>query len=196
MGRALLVLAEATGAPRYREAAKATARFMMDTLEDKAAGGFYAHTPVDDDVGVFAERRKPYKMNGEAARFLIAVGRLEDDKDIVAAGERALVAFAVPGLVKEEYRAVGEMLLALEEHLVEPLRFSVVGGDDDATRALLQASGRVYAPHRLIDLQAPGAKYPDLGTPALYICTSTFCSPPITDPTTVAKKAARYLKPQ
>lgn len=196
MARALSLLAEATGQRRYRDAAAATARFMVDALEDKVGGGFFAHTPVEDDVGVFAERRKPYKHNGEAARLLIAIGRLEEDKDLLAAGERALVAFAVPGLVKEEYRAVGEMLLALEEHLVEPLRFSVVGGDDDATRALLQASGRVYAPHTLIDLQAPGVKYPDLGSPALYICTSTFCSPPITDPTTVAKKAERYLKPQ
>jgi uncharacterized protein YyaL (SSP411 family) len=87
------------------------------------------------------------------------------------------------------------MLLALEEHLVEPLRFSVVGRDDDATRALLRAAAAVYAPHRIVEVQAPGVKYPDLGAPSLYICTSTFCSPPIQDPALVAKKAARYLAP-
>lgn len=200
MGRALLLLAEATGERRYRDAAMATARFVTDTLQDQTTGAFFAHTPVKDDVGVFAERRTPYKANAEAARFLLAVGRLEEDAALIAAGERALVAFANEATVKEEFRAVGEMLLALEEHLVEPLHFSVVGSAadgtiDDATRALLQAAGRVYAPHRLIDVQVPGKKYPDLGKPALYICTSTFCSPPITDPTTVANKAARYLKP-
>jgi uncharacterized protein YyaL (SSP411 family) len=193
MGHALLTLYEATGHARYRAAAAALAGFLIDTLEDKVGGGFFAHTPVKDDVGVFAERRKPYKGNAEAARFLLKVGRLQDDIAIVAAAERALVAFATEGVVKEEYRAVGEMLLALEEHLAEPLRFSVVGGDDDATRALLQAAGAVYAPHRIVEVQQPGVKYPDLGAPALYICTSTSCSPPVKDPALVAKTAARFL---
>jgi len=195
MGHALLALSEATGDARYRTAAVGVAAFLIDTLEDKVGGGFFAHTPVKDDVGVFAERRKPYKGNAEAARFLLKLGRLQEDTAVVAAAERALVAFAVEGLVKEEFRAVGEMLLALEEHLVEPLRFSVVGGDDDATRALLRAAGAVYAPHRIVEVQRPGVKYPDLGAPSLYICTSTFCSPPIQDPAVVAKKAARYLAP-
>ncbi len=196
MGQALLTLHEATGAARYRAAAVGVATFLIDTLEDKVGGGFFAHTPVKDDVGVFAERRKPYKGNAEAARFLLKVGRLQEDNVVIAAAERALVAFAVERLVKEEFRAVGEMLLALEEHLVEPLRFTVVGDDDDkATLALLRAAGAVYTPHRIIEVLQPGVKYPDLGAPSLYICTSTFCSPPIQDPAVVAKKATRYLAP-
>jgi uncharacterized protein YyaL (SSP411 family) len=193
MGRALLTLAEATGSPRYRALATRTAHFIVAKLEDPMQGGYFAHTPVPGDVGVFAERRRPYKINGEAASFILKVGRLEEDAVLIASAEKALQAFAAESIVKEEYRAVGEMLLALEEQLVEPLRFSVVGGDDDVTRALLHASNAVYAPHRLVDVQAPGKKYPDLGKPVLYICGSTFCSPPISDPGAVATKAARYL---
>ena len=196
MGQALLLLGELTGQARYRLEALKTARFLVATLEDHERGGFYAQTATDDDVGVFAARRKPYKQNGEAARLVTKIGRLEEDAALITAGERALTAFASEGLVKEEYRAVGEVLLALEEQLREPLRFSVVGGDDDATRALLASSLKVWAPHRLIDVQAPGKKYPDLGKPALYICGTTFCSPPISDPAAVPAKAARYLKPK
>ncbi|MDP2344476.1 MAG: DUF255 domain-containing protein [Deltaproteobacteria bacterium] len=194
VGQALVLLGEVTGLPRYREEARKTARFMVASLMDTTKGGFYAHTATNDDVGVFAERRKPFKHNGEAARLLLKIGRLEEDDALVAAGEQALGAFASEGLVKEEYKAVGEVLLALEEQLREPLRFSVVGGDDAATKALLASSLKVWAPHRLVDVQAPGKKYPDQGKPALYICGKTYCSPPITDPAKVSEKAARYLK--
>jgi len=198
MGHALLTLYEATGQIRYRTLAARTAQFITATLEDSVGGGYFAHTPVAGDVGVFAERRKPFKGNGEAIRFIQKIGRLNEDAALTSAAERALQAFAVEAVVREEFRAVGEMLLALEEQLVEPLRFSIAGGDgsgaDDATRALLRATNAIYVPHRLVDVQAPGKKYPDLGKPALFICTSTFCSPPLTDPATVAAKAARYLK--
>jgi uncharacterized protein YyaL (SSP411 family) len=197
MGHALLTLAEATGQRRFRQLASRTAHFITSTLEDPAGGGYFAHTPVAGDVGVFAERRKPFKGNGEAIAFILKVGRLDEDTALTSSAERALQAFAVEGVVKEEFRAVGEMLLALEGQLVEPLRFSIVGGDgsadDDATRALLRASNAMYVPHRLVDVQIPGAKYPDLGKPALFICTTTFCSPPLTDPATLRDKAQRYL---
>ena len=92
---------------------------------------------------------------------------------------------------------VGELLLALEEDLREPLHIAVVGDIADAkTQALLAASLQVWMPHRLVDVQLPGKKYPDLGAPALYVCGATFCSPPISDPAQVAKKAARYLTPK
>ncbi len=194
MGRALLMVNELTGLPRYRVEAGKTARFLVEHLQDAQRGGFYAHTATSDDVGVFAERRKPFQLNGEAARLLIKIGRLEQDGTLVSVGERALQAFADEGVIGAQYRTVGEVLLALEEDLHEPVRFSVVGGDDDATRALLAAAVKFWAPHRLIDVQAPGKKYPDQGEPALYICTSTSCSPPITDPALVASKAARSLK--
>ncbi len=200
MGHALLLLSEVTGSKRFRDEARATGHVIVERLQDPAGGGFFAHTQTADDVGVFATRRKPLKANAEAARFLLKVGRLDDDAVLVAAAERALSAFASEGVVAEEYRMVGELLLALEEQLREPLRFSVVesadAADDDATRALLAASLKVYAPHRLVDVQVAGKKYPDLGKPTLYVCGSTFCSPPISDPTTVAAKAARYLKPK
>ena len=198
MGHALLTLYEATGQRRFRDLASRTAHFITATLEDPAGGGYFAHTPVAGNVGVFAERRKPFKGNGEAIAFILKVGRLNEDAALTTSAERALQAFAIEGVVKEEFRAVGEMLLALEGQLVEPLRFSVVGGDgsadDDATRALLRASNAMYVPHRLVDVQIPGAKYPDLGKPALFICTTTFCSPPLTDPATLRDKARRYLK--
>lgn len=195
VGRALLLLSEVTGDARYRAAAHDVAAFIVASFEDNG-GGFFASTASDHDVGVFAERRKPMKQNAEAARLLLQIGRLDDDKALVDAAERGLAAFAKEGVVKEEYRMVGELLLALEEDLREPLHFAVVGDiADPATKALLASSLKVWAPHRLVDVQLPGKKYPDLGKPSLYICGATFCSPPITDPAQVAAKSARYLKP-
>lgn len=194
MGHALLAVNEVTGSVRFRQEAAKTARFLVAQLQDVDNGGFYAQSASADDVGVFAARRKPFKQNAEAARFISQVARLEQDDALVTVAERALAAFANESLITSQYRGVGEMLLALEEQLREPLRFSIVGHADAATAALHAAALKVWSPHRLIDRQEPGQKYPDLGKPALYICGSTFCSAPITDPSTVASKAARYLK--
>lgn len=194
VGHALVLLAELTGDPQQRRAARDVAHFIKDAFEDDS-GGFFAHTVSKDDVGVFAERRKSLKHNGEAASLLLQVGRLEEDVALTASAERALAAFANEAVVADEGRMVGEYLLALEEHLREPLHFALVGqSTDPALQALLSASLRVFAPHRLIDVQAPG-KYPDLGKPSLYICGATFCSAPITDPGSVAAKAAKYTTP-
>jgi len=42
-----------------------------------------------------------------------------------------------------------------------------------ATRALARA---------VVELGRPGERYPDLGKPAVYLCTPTACSAPITEP--------------
>jgi uncharacterized protein YyaL (SSP411 family) len=140
--------------------------------------------------------RMPMRGNAEAARLLMKVGRLEEDQALAEKGERALRHFADAAIVKEEGRIVGEYLLAVEEALHEPLHFAIVTAQaDDASRALLRAALRVYAPHRLVEVTPPG-KYPDLGRPALYICGASFCSPPITDPAAVANKAQPFLKPR
>ncbi len=193
MGHALLTLSEATGDVHYRQLAAGAARYIVDHFEDKEGGGFYAHKGVDVDD--FMARRKPLKLNGEAARFVLKVGRLEKNQAFIAAAERALAAFAVFDLIKEEYRHVGELLLAFDEQLHEPVRFAIVVKDgvlNAQAMKLLRASNAVYAAHRLVDVQEPGT-YPESDEPTLYICGSTYCSPPITDPAQVAAKAARFL---
>ena len=195
MGNALIELAEATGDRRYRTEARATAHFILDVLEDKA-GGFFAHTVVDSDVGVFSQRRMPFALNAEAARLLLHVGRLEHDDDLVAAADRALARFADVNVVAAEYRAIGEMLLAADERLHEPLRFSVVTKniDNDDSRALLAAVNAQAVPHRLVDVQLPGDNYPDLGHAVVYVCGESFCSAPVKDPSTLPGVTARFTR--
>jgi uncharacterized protein YyaL (SSP411 family) len=200
MGRAHHLLGEATGDARHRAAALRIARFIVARFEDKAGGfvGAVDNGAAGVDVGVFGDRRKPFRANGEAARLLIAVGRHAEDAGLVAAGERALAALSSPAVIADEYRMVGEVLLAVEELLREPLHFAVVGDLADAAsapgvRALLAAVHRAGAPHRLVDVQRPGEKYPDLKKPALYICGTSFCSAPITDPKKVAAATADFL---
>jgi hypothetical protein len=195
MGNAFAELGEATGDRAWRERALAVARGVLRDFLDDKDGGFYAHTVTASTPAI--DRRKPLRANAEAARLLLKVGRLEGDASLVEAAKKALSSFASEAQVKEEGRLIGEYVLALEEEAAEPLHFAVVGAKDDAgARALLRAALAVNAPYRIVEITAPGEKYPDLGKPALFICGESFCSPPITDPAVVAKKAAPFLKPR
>jgi uncharacterized protein len=217
MTAALLELFGATGeALRLPPPPRASGALLALREEPSGAGGaLYAHS-LSPDAPPLA-RRTPLRANAEAARLLIKLGRLEEEPALIEAGLRALAAFAREPLVADEGRLVGEYLLALEEARAEPLHFAIVrtataapvvepaaaqpaaqpaGVGGSAVRALHRAALAVYAPHRLVEILAPGGKYPDLGRPALYICGTSFCSAPITDPARVAEKAAPFLKPK
>jgi hypothetical protein len=194
MARALLELDEATGDVRWRKALRDVVTGLRATFEDRERGGF-VETPVDAQArGVFAQARVPLRENAEAARVLMALGRLDDDDAHVQAAHRALLRVGAPAVVAAEGRFVGELLLALDEALHEPLHIAIVSDiDDDATRALHKAALTVDAPVRLVERVAPGGKYPH-GEPAAYVCGPGFCSPPITDAALLPKKAAALLR--
>lgn len=199
MGGALLALYHATGQRRWLDEATAVAELMRSELEDSERGGFFAHTADPDAVGVFTERRKPVEENGLAARFFVDLHRLLDGDGRTQtpygpAAERALVAVAHPATVKEEGRIIGWLLLGLEAVLMPTVDVTVVGTPDDpGTAALHRAALRLYEPRAVVERSLPGERYPEIGKPAVYLCTETACSSPITDAATLAERAEAFL---
>jgi uncharacterized protein len=148
---------------------------------------------------VFAQRRKPLAENGLAARFLIAMHRYDDGDGTeptpwLEPARRALIAVGEKKGVHAEGRIVDTYLLALEELSMPTVDITVVGAaDDERTHALHRAALRYHEPRGLLELQAPGERYPDIGKPAVYFCTATACSAPMTDAQTLPAKADAFL---
>jgi hypothetical protein len=172
---------------------------MCTHLEDADVGGFFAHTADPAVVGPLAERRKPLEENGLAARFLITLhdhldGDGSEPTPYREAARRALRAVGDPEGVRTEGRIVGTYLLALEELLQPGLDATVVGDPDDPrTPALHRAVLAWPEPRAALELDRPGRRYPDIGKPAVYLCTETACSSPITDPDRVAELGNAFV---
>lgn len=199
MGRAVLALYRVTADERWLEHGKVLGALIVKRLQDQH-GGFYAHTPDPDAVGVFAERRKPLEENGLTARFLLLLDRhLDGDGSKPTAYReaalRALATLGDPRTIAAEGRIVGTYLLALEEATMPTVDITVVGDLDDAggTRALFDAALGFAEPRAILEVSAPGVRYPDLGKPAVYLCTETACSSPITKPDRFAAMAEEFV---
>jgi uncharacterized protein YyaL (SSP411 family) len=199
MGTGLLALYRATGDARWLEAATQVGAFMLAKLEDSKRGGFYAHTEDPAAVGVFAVRRKPVEENGTAARFLVALHRHLDGDGRIAtpyreAAERALAAVGSQESIEDEGRIVGQLLLGLESVLEPIVDVTVVGPADDPKTAVLHLAALRYPePRAVLEQSRPGERYPDIGKAAVYLCTESACSTPITDPARLPKLADEFL---
>lgn len=196
VGRALLALYRVTGEDRWLAPAQQLAKFMRDELEDRERGGFFAHTADPAAVGVFAERRKPLEDNGMAARFLLELHRqldhLHEPPTHADAAARALRAVAAD--VPEQGRMLGQYALALAEATATPVDVTVVGALTDPTAAALhRAALRLDDPRAVLGVSPPGARYPDIGAAAVYLCTNTACSTPVRDPAKLPTAAAKFL---
>jgi uncharacterized protein len=113
-GFALMRLHEATRNPRYLDAARSIADFMLRELQDPA-GGFLASTPDPTALGVLAARRKPFEDNVMALRFLARLSRVAPSDAYRNAIGRALSVIATREAIDDRGRMVGDLLLALEE---------------------------------------------------------------------------------
>lgn len=192
MLRAELALHEATGEPRWLEAARRTAEALQVLAHDE--GGYYAHTEDPEAVGVFARRRRPTVDNAVAARGLIRLSRLTAE---AVHRERAIAALqSVSGAesLRRLGRKVGEYVMALEELEANYVLVSVVGPDEERTRELRAVAFRLPQPNRLVELGRPGeSRYPFPGQPAAYLCNAEACSVPVSDPAALAAAAERFL---
>ena len=199
MGLGLVALYRATGQARWLEAATELGAFMRARLEDPEHGGFYAHTEDPAAVGVFAVRRKPVEENGMAARFLVALHRHLDGDGRIAtpyreAAERALAAVGGTKTIEGEGRIIGELLLGLESVLEPIVDVTVVGLPGDPKAAALHLAALRYPePRAVLEQSRPGERYPDIGKAAVYLCTESACSTPITDPDRLPALADEFL---
>lgn len=195
MGRALVELYRVTADRAYLDQAVRTADYVLANLQDDA-GGFFAHSKDPAAVGVFAQRRKPVEENGTTARFLVALHRYRREQPRYReAAQRALQALGDQQTVRGEGRIIGSYLLGLEALSLPTLDVTVVGGlDDAATRRLFAAALAYYEPRATVELSMPGTRYPDIGRPAVYLCTQSACSTPVTDPEQFDRKAAAFVQ--
>jgi len=191
---ACLLLFEATGDADWSVRVWRLAHAIL-ALEDPA-GGFFAHTPdpaLSAVGGVFAARRKPLRENALAARLLLHLEALTDDPKWGVAARRALL--AVTPDAPDQGRLIGELVLALEEASLEPLKLAVVAREGDpAAVPLLAAARRVWAPRVAVHPQPPGgdSDYPDLGKPAIFLCGGGACSLPVTAPAELPSALAEF----
>ena len=198
VGRALLALHRVTGDERWLAHARELAAFMQRELADPERGSFFAHTVDPGAVGVFAERRAPIEDNGMAARFLLELHRQIDHLPAPSphadAAIKALRAVSDPTALKDEGRMLGQYTLALAEATFTPVDVTIVAKPGDPALAPLhRAALGLDDPRTIVSVSPPGARYPDIGAAAVYLCTDSACSTPIKDPAKLTAAAARFL---
>lgn len=189
-GNALLTLAKVTGEKHWVDYARRLANGMFATLHDTRLGGFYGAPSEGTDHA--AAPRKPLEDNGVAARFLFQLGHYIKSEKFKVEAERAVRAVSVKNMLNREGRIVGNLAVALETLSAGYVEFTVVGDPDQPkAKALFEAARSYPEPRKILTFEKPG-RYPDSGTPSLYICSADACSVPIFEPDQIAKHAKRF----
>ncbi len=195
---ALMALHRATADDAWVREATAVADAMLAALRDPDTGGFFAHTPDPAAVGILAERRMPLEENALAARGLLRLHRALNVHGTRATPylEAASGAVqAVAPLREDEGRIIGTYVLALEELTQPSVDITVVGPAEDPTTDALHHAALAYPePRGHVERSLPGERYPDIGVPAVYLCTANACSPPIKDPEGFSERADAVLE--
>ncbi len=193
MGRALLRLYESTGDSVWLARSQRLAAVLVTSFLDLQTGAFFASTVDPAAVGSLALRRRPLIPNAVAARFLVRLGRMTNDEQLQAAGERCLRAFAADRIWQEEGRFVGEYLLGLDELLDPWVHVAIAGPSGDAAADGLVAALRGLGdPRVLIDRRPPEGG--DATDAAAYVCTMDACSAPLRERATLLEAVRKALR--
>ena len=198
---AALDLYEATGEPRYVEAARAIADQMILHHWDAAEGGFY-FTP-DDGEALIARTKDAFDHavpSGLSIAVLVCLrlGALADAK-YFEVGERQAKLLASAGL--DNPFAFGQLVCDVDRLVRGSVDVVVVGpADAPATRALTSEAFRAYLPNRNVAVVDPASaasvkaaavlaedKPAREGTSVAYVCRGRSCSAPVTSPEDLAK---------
>jgi len=91
---ALLDAHDLTDAEPYQMMAEEIGHYLVGTLWDAAAGGFFDRASRADDIGLLRTRRKPFVLNAEAAIALSRLQRISREYDFSLHAQGALAAAA------------------------------------------------------------------------------------------------------
>jgi uncharacterized protein YyaL (SSP411 family) len=198
----LLTLYEAAGRfaskPDPSEYLIAAKRLVERLLADFAAedGAFYA--TAHDHERLLVRQRDGHdgalpNPNAVAARALARLGRLLDRKDWQKFALAAIEAHAAG--IEQAPRAFATSLEVLDLCREPPAELVAIGAPGEgALDALLAEAARVYLPHAVWSVAAPGSPRKDSNlallrgkglvqnAPALYVCRNFSCLAPITKP--------------
>jgi len=179
---------EATGDRKYMHQALEIVNFIGRHLASPA-GGYFDTPETGKDYGELAVRTRMIHDNAEAARVLARLHMLTGE-EIYQDQARIALAAMLPKFAGMGYLATG---FALGADLVVnyPVEFVTIGPRDaPETRALHEASLRLYEPRRVVQLLDPEGDrdliekkgYSVPGKPALFMCVNATCGPPIHTP--------------
>ncbi len=175
-----------TEIPVYLDGATTAGDYVLDFLEDKAAGGFFDLAPDATAIGDLARPKKDIGENAEAALALMRLSGFWQEAKYKQAAERALKLFA------DKYADYGyfsaSYARAVEAVTAPGLHITIVGEWDDArTRALQSAAWSFVAPAKTVEtLDAEEAAKRGLpadkdGLAYATVCVGTVCFAPVTD---------------
>jgi len=200
MGQALLALHRSTGEREWLTHARAAGDFILRTFVDPGTGALVASASPDA-----AHLTAPIKQkddNAAAVRFLNLLAAYTGEGRFRQAAESVFGYLASPAVL-EAYGFLPDVLHAEYELTHEPVHVTVIGGKDDPrAQALYRAALRYPSAHKRAEwwdrregtLPNPDVAYPEHPQAAVFACTSTFCSLPVTDPTRVAPALDRLQR--
>jgi uncharacterized protein YyaL (SSP411 family) len=188
-------LYEATGEPRWIEAACALADVILDRFADPDGGAFF-YTASDHEALIVRQKEvidnATPAANALAATALLRLAVLTGRGRYETAGRRAIE--AVEGILRQYPTAAGQSLLALDFLLAPSREYAVIAGDDPAEfEAAMQAVYARYEPNSVVAPSPSGAASPALadlvplladrpardGRVTTYVCQNSACKAPI-----------------
>jgi len=189
LAEGLLALHQATGEPRWLEAAGALLETALEHFAD-GVGGFF---DVADDAERLVTRPKDpsdsVEPSGQSslAGALLTSSALTGSSRHREAAESALA--AAGGIARSAPRFAGWSLAVAEAAAAGPLQVAVVG-DDDAAAQLAALARASTSPGLVVAVGAPDAPGVPLladrplvrGSSAAYVCRGFVCDLPVTSP--------------
>jgi uncharacterized protein YyaL (SSP411 family) len=184
MGQAFLALYNVTGDREDLNAAKSAARYIAANFRPATPGTGFVTSRTATNA---AYRPHPDRDENIAlVRFASMLAFATGDKGDHAIGAEAMRYLAASSVVLQPLSA--GILLANEDFTQPPIHVTVVGSASNSdTKALHTAALRALRSHEFIELRDPADRtplptnvtYPNLGRPALFLCTATACSSPV-----------------
>lgn len=183
----------------YLQRAEILMRFADNALRDDDSR-YFDTVAAPEAVGRLRRREKPFCENVATAETHLRLHRLTGREEYRAAAQQTLEAL-VPYYPDMGFEAA-RFALIVDRFLRRPLLFTVVGENEDPTRAeLLRAARRAYAPNKTVQAVDPVWEssrlarlgYPETPAPAAYVCLGTLCARPTADANELLAQAQAML---
>jgi uncharacterized protein YyaL (SSP411 family) len=184
MGQAFLALYNVTTDRSDLKSAQSAARFIATNFRPASPGAGFptSRTPTDAAYRPHPDRDENIALVRFASMLAFATG----DNPFHSTAAEAMRYLASSSVALRPLSA--GILLANDDFTVAPIHVTVVGpASNPQTNALYAAALRAITAHELIELRDPADRapiptavtYPNLGRPALFLCTATACSSPV-----------------
>jgi uncharacterized protein YyaL (SSP411 family) len=192
--RALLDAHEVTGDSSFLDRAGELARLLIDRLADRDGGGFFDVWDETDNLGRLAERQKSLQDNAVCAEVFIRLHHLTHSEEHKQVAQATLEGSA------PSHRALGHFAAGYAKQvdllLNPPAQVNILAGpESEAARHLHRAALSLDTPYRIVQLLDPdrdrnrleALSLPPQPSNVAYVCLSTICSAPVTDPSALAE---------